>query len=140
MRNKILLIIILSGLNLLLNSQDCKIDLSKYPKLPSDNSFSPLNRIFEQSQKCKIVFSEGLDTIKYKKITTRITRWFLNDKTKIEYMYSSGSNKINKKESYVLLGLFEDSANLRDYKLPRHSWTMDGRWERSNLMKDLMQL
>jgi hypothetical protein len=118
MRNKILLIIILSGLNLLLNSQDCKIDLSKYPKLASDNSFSPLNRIFEQSQKCKIVFSDGLDTIKYKKITNRISRWFLNDKTKIEYLFSSASTKINTKENYVLLGIFKDFANLRDYRLP----------------------
>lgn len=113
------LIIILFAINsALIYSQDCKVDLSKVPQLASDYSFSPLNKIFERSQCCKIVFSEGLDTIKYKRITTRLTNWFLNDKTKKEFQYSSTLRKIDPNCNYLILGLFKDFSKLKDYKLP----------------------
>ena len=113
------IIIILFALNSgLIYSQDCKVDLAKLPQLASDHSFSALNKIFEQSQDCKIVFSEGLDSTKYKKITTRLTSWFLNDKTKKEYQYSSTLRIINPKSNYLILGLLKDFSNLTGFKLP----------------------
>lgn len=113
------LIIILFAINsALIYSQDCKVDLSKVPQLASDYSFSLLNKIFERSLYCKIVFSDGLDTIKYKRITTRLTSWFLNDKTKKEFQYSSTLRKIDPNCNYLILGLFKDFSKLKDYKLP----------------------
>ena len=128
MKIKTLIIILLTSSPVLLYSQGCKIDLSKSPKLAAGNSFSELNKTFEQSPDCNIVFSEGLDTVKYKRITTRLTSWFLNNKTKKKYQFSSTLTNIDPKCNYLLIGLFKDFSNLKDYKLPLsfkdHQWSL----------------
>ncbi|MCX6239334.1 MAG: hypothetical protein NTY07_17575 [Bacteroidia bacterium] len=118
MKIRTLFIILLTSCSFLLYSQDCKIDLSKSPKLATGYSFSQLNKTFEQSLVCKIVFSEGLDTLKYKRITTRLTSWFLNNKAKREFQFSSTVRKIDSNCTYLFIGLFNDFSNLKDYKLP----------------------
>jgi hypothetical protein len=129
------IVIILSAINsVLIYSQDCKVDFTKLPQLALDYSFSPLNKIFEQSPDCKIIFSEGLDTIKFKKVTSRLTGWFLNDKTIKEFQFSSNLKSIEPDQNYLFIGLLNDFPRLRDYKLPLS--LKNGVWSFGNILLD----
>lgn len=118
MLNRLLIIALFAFIPVLIFSQNCSTDFAKLPKLAPDYSFSALNKVFEQSTECKIVFSEGLDTVKYKKISTRLTGWFLNDKTTKEYLYSSSVKPYEVGDKYLLIGLINDFQNLQSFNLP----------------------
>jgi hypothetical protein len=120
MKTKFLFIILLTGYYSLVYSQNCGIDLRNLPQPPKDYSFSLLNKTFEQSKDCKIVFSDGLDTSKYKRITNKLTSWFLNDKTNKEFLFSSEVKEVDSNCQYLLIGLFNGFPNLKDYKFPIH--------------------
>lgn len=111
----ILIFVLNSGL---FYSQDCKVDLATLPQIESDNSFSQLNKVFEQSSDCNIVFSDGFDTARYKKVSNRLTSWFLNDKTKKKYQFASSVSTTIPGDQYLIIGMFKDFQNLKSYKLP----------------------
>lgn len=113
---KKLIFIILITISISVFSQEGPIDLNNLPSY--GNGFSKLNNSFERSEKCILVFSEEFDREQYQKIVKRVSKWFLNKNTEIQYCSSSDISTIDDNKSYLLIGIADKFLNLDSFNLP----------------------
>ncbi|WP_282126681.1 hypothetical protein [Marinifilum flexuosum] len=115
MKEKLIFIILIT-ISISVFSQESPIDLNNLPAY--GNGFSKLNNSFEKSEKCILVFSEDFDREQYQKIVKRVSKWFLNKNTEIQYCASSEISTIDNNKSYLLIGIADKFLNLDRFNLP----------------------